>query len=112
MIIKISHQSLPYILLLFLLTLSLNGCRSSILDDPSTTIDYQIPEDSHVKMTIENNYNTVVAIPVDQDQSAGYYSVNFNASNLLEGVYYYTLEAKGINNNYYYKSTKHMLLIK
>jgi hypothetical protein len=71
-----------------------------------------VPEDSHVTLTIENNYNTMIAKLVDQDQSAGYYSVDLSSSNLLAGVYYYTLEARGINNNHYYKSTKKMLLIK
>lgn len=95
-----------------MLTISINGCHSSILDDPSTVIAYQIPEKSHVTLTIENNYNTVIATPVDKDMSAGNYSVSFNASNLLTGVYFYTIESKGINSNYYYKSTKKMLLIK
>jgi hypothetical protein len=103
---------IKYIFLLFLLIISINGCRSSILDDPSTVIAYQIPEKSHVTLTIENNYNTVIATPVDKDMSAGNYSVSFNASNLLTGVYFYTIESKGINSNYYYKSTKKMLLIK
>jgi hypothetical protein len=103
---------LKYVPLLFLITLSLNGCRSSILDDPSTVIYYQIPEMSHVTLTIENNYNTVIATPVDKDLAAGNYAFSFNASNLLAGVYFYTIECKGINNNYYYKSTKKMLLIK
>lgn len=95
-----------------MLVLLITGCRSSILDDPSTIIGFQVPEDSHVTLTIENNYNTVIATPVDKDMTAGNYEVNFNASNLLSGVYFYTIECKGINNNYYYKSTKKMLLVK
>jgi hypothetical protein len=95
-----------------LLLLLIPGCRSSILDDPSTSIDYQIPEKSHVTLTIENNYNTIILTPVDKDLTAGNYEVNFDASHLLAGVYFYTIEARGINSNYYYKSTKKLLLIK
>ncbi|MDR3610860.1 MAG: hypothetical protein P4L27_09880 [Ignavibacteriaceae bacterium] len=77
MVIKQSLQSLTsvfkYIALLFFFMLSLNGCRSSILDDPSTMIDYQVPEDSHVKLTIENNYNTIIATLVNKDQSVKYW---------------------------------------
>jgi hypothetical protein len=92
--------------------LILSGCRSSILDDPSTSIDYQIPEDSHVILTVENNYNTVIATPVNKDLTAGTYEVNLDSFHLLAGVYFYTIEARGTNSNYYYKSTKKLLLVK
>ncbi len=40
------------------LVIILFGCKSSILDDPSTIIRYSVPEISMVKLTIENSYNT------------------------------------------------------
>jgi hypothetical protein len=101
-----------YFILLILVALFLFGCRSSILDDPTTTIDYYIPETSHVKLTIENNYNSQVAILVDEIQPEGRNSVTFDASGLLEGVYFYTIECRSIESNYYSKTTKKMLLIK
>lgn len=98
-----------YVLLLLIFIVS---CESSNLVDPTTTITYSIAENAHVKLHIENSYNTLILILVDEDQNAGYYSVEVNVSNLAEGVYFYTIEAKGINSDYYYKETKNMLLVK
>ncbi|MBI2419278.1 MAG: hypothetical protein HYV28_15530 [Ignavibacteriales bacterium] len=95
-----------------LLAALLGGCRSSILDAPSTQIQYQLPQKAHVKITIENSYNTVIATLLDSPKEAGYLQVTYNPPGLLEGVYYYTVEAKGIDNSYYYKETKAMLLVK
>ena len=100
-----------YIIFVLLMIL-LNGCRSSVAPDPSTTIRYQVEQPSHVRLEVENSYNTVVAILVDEDKSAGIYHVAFNASALTEGIYYYTLEYIGLNSTYYYRTTKRMLLIK
>lgn len=101
-----------YYLMVILALLLVSGCRSTVLDDPSTIISYSLPQTAHVKLTVENNYNTEIAVLVDADQNPGMYRATFNATGLLEGVYYYTLECKGINNNFYSKVTKYMLLIK
>ncbi len=92
--------------------LLVTGCRSSLLVDPATTIQFTVPQSSHVTLEIENSYNTVIAVPVDGDRAPGTYSVVINSSTWLEGVYYYTLECRGINSDYYYKVTKTMLLRK
>ncbi len=99
-----------YIVLLF--TIIIVGCKSSILTDPTTVVKYSVPETSHVHLTVENNYNTLVTTLVDTVESPGNYSVVFDANNIAEGVYYYTLELKGINNNFYLKTTKTILLVK
>ncbi|MFA6977718.1 MAG: hypothetical protein WC209_00225 [Ignavibacteriaceae bacterium] len=96
----------------FLLTTFFGGCKSSIVDDPETSIRFSVPQDSHVKLTIENSYNTQVAKLVDENKTSGHYNVSFSANDLAEGVYFYTLELKGINNNFYSKTTKNMLLVK
>ncbi|MFA6540770.1 MAG: hypothetical protein WCT99_04145 [Bacteroidota bacterium] len=100
--------------LLFILAsmMVISGCRSSILDDPTTSISYSIPGRSHVTVKVENSYSTVVATLVDADQVAGFYMVNLDASHLPEGIYFYTLEARGIDYPTYFSSTKRMLLIK
>jgi hypothetical protein len=102
-----------FIFVFFILTIS--GCRSSILDNPFSythTIEYSVPMESHVKLTIENNYNTVVATPVDEIKSAGYWNITINSSDYQAGVYFYTIESQGINNIYYNKITKHFLFVK
>jgi hypothetical protein len=87
------------------------GCNSSILDDPSTSIEFSVSELSYVKLTVENSYDTNIATLIDEELAAGRYSVNFDTSNLAEGIYFYTLELRGVSGSYF-KRTKFMLLIK
>jgi hypothetical protein len=88
------------------------GCNSSILDDPSTTISYSIPQRAHVKMVVENSYGTLIATIVDEEMDAGKHAVSFNSNNLAEGLYYYILEVRGLDDDSYNKTIKKMLLVK
>lgn len=90
----------------------ISGCESSVLDDPASSIQFAIPKPSHVKVTVENSYNTVMAILMDQDVSAGLYQVNFAMDNLAEGIYFYIIEVNGLEDNSYSKTVKTMFLVK
>ncbi|MGE5859190.1 MAG: hypothetical protein ACM34J_01460 [Ignavibacteria bacterium] len=103
-------KKLKYFLLLALFIFS--GCKSSILDGPSTTINFSIPKNCYVKLTVENSYNTIIATLVDGQMGIGSYAVDFDSENLAEGIYFYILEARGTEDSSYYKNTKQMLLIK
>jgi endo-1,4-beta-xylanase len=59
--------------------------------NPSTVIDYQLPAVSHVTLKVYDVLGREVATLVNQRQSAGYYSVTFNAGNLPSGVYLYRI---------------------
>jgi len=98
--------------LFILVLLFFVGCRSSILDDPSLNIRYSVAQKAHVVLTIENNYNTVIATPVDAIQEAGVYDINLDSSHWLEGIYFYTIEQTGAGNSSYSKTTKKLLLLK
>jgi hypothetical protein len=98
-------------LLLIGLAFLVVGCNSSILDDPSTTINFSIPEPSHVKLSVENSYNTLIAILVDADLPAGSFNANFDSSNLAEGIYFYTLDIRTQSGNNI-ERIRRMLLIK
>lgn len=87
------------------------GCNSSIVDDPSTRISFLVPEPAHVKLSVENSYNTQIAVLVDDDLSAGSFSANFESSSLAEGIYFYILEIKPENGTET-KMVRKMLLIK
>ena len=91
--------------------LSLLRCSSSIVDDPAISISFLVPEDSHVKLTVMNSYDTKIAMLVDRELVAGVHQVSFDASNLAEGIYFYTLELRTLSGNYS-KTTRHFLLIK
>lgn len=74
--------------------------------NPSTTIKYSIPESGIVNLKIFNSLGEKVAALVDEFKEPGNYVVNFNASNLSSGIYYYRLN---VND---YSSVKKMLLVK
>lgn len=95
-----------------LLMIVLSGCKSSILDDPSTSISFSVPQQAHVTLRVENSYNTVMATLVDQVMSPGAYSTSFREDNLAEGVYFYTLEIKGTGNSSYSTQERYFLLEK
>jgi hypothetical protein len=80
--------------------------------NPSTKIDYQVPVDAKVIMEVYNITGQKVVELVNQEQSAGYYTVDFGATKLSSGVYIYRLSAndKATGNNF--SSIKKMMLLK
>lgn len=59
--------------------------------NPSTTIRYTVASEGMVSLKIYNLLGKEVANLINQHQSAGSYSVEFNASNLSSGIYFYEL---------------------
>ena len=59
--------------------------------NPMTTISYQLSAIGQVELTVYNTLGQKVCTLVDQQQSAGAYSLIFDASNLPSGVYFYRL---------------------
>jgi hypothetical protein len=74
--------------------------------NPTTTIKYSIPEMSKVSLTLFNLLGEEVATLVNEEKVAGYYTVEFNASSLSSGVYFYRLQAGS------FTETKKMVLMK
>lgn len=84
--------------------------------NPSTTIKYEIPKSSFVKLSIFDLLGREIATPVNQVQNAGYHEITFNAENLASGisarggyasgVYIYTINVNG------FTQSKKMLLMK
>ena len=64
--------------------------------NPVTLIRYQIPEAGHVNLTLYSITGQEVLRPVDSEQSAGYYDVLINASDMASGVYFYRLTINGV----------------
>ncbi|HZW38118.1 MAG TPA: T9SS type A sorting domain-containing protein [Ignavibacteriaceae bacterium] len=60
--------------------------------NPETTIKYQLPVDSKVKLVVYNMIGEEVASLINGVVPAGYHSVNFNAAGLSSGNYIYRLE--------------------
>ncbi len=61
--------------------------------NPSTTINYQINQDSPVTLKVFNMLGKEVASLVNEFKAVGSYKVQFNASNLSSGVYYTELRS-------------------
>lgn len=55
--------------------------------NPATTIRYDLPEQAHVSLAIYDVLGREVAVLVNQVESSGYKSVNFDGSSLSSGVY-------------------------
>ena len=74
--------------------------------NPVTKINFALPKSGLVTMMVYDILGREVARLVNETKQAGSYSVDFNASNLTSGVYFYRLEVNG------YVDTKKMTLIK
>ena len=74
--------------------------------NPSTIINYSIKEGGLVKIKVYDILGSEVAMLFNETKESGYHSVEFNASNLSSGVYFYTLQVNG------YSDSKKMLMLK
>ena len=61
--------------------------------NPSTTIRYDIPQESHVLLEVYNVLGQRVAVLVDEFRQAGSYTAHFDAGNVSSGIYIYRLKA-------------------
>jgi hypothetical protein len=63
--------------------------------NPVTTISYNVPFTSDVKLNIYNLLGELVVPLVNGTKTAGKYQIQFDASGLSSGVYYYQLRSHG-----------------
>ena len=61
--------------------------------NPGTTIQYEIPKESYVKIIVYDILGREVKELVNEVKPAGRYEIKFNAGNLPSGIYFYTLNA-------------------
>lgn len=74
--------------------------------NPTTTIKFDLPADSYVRLKVFNMLGEDVATLLDGVQRAGHRSVQFNAGGLTSGVYFYKLETN------MFTETKKLILIR
>lgn len=74
--------------------------------NPNTVIEFSIPRSEHVTLEVYNMLGQRVAILLDDAVTSGVHKVEFNATDLSSGIYFYTLRTGGVN------LTQKMTLIK
>lgn len=77
--------------------------------NPSTTIEFGLPEQSNVTLTICNILGQKV-FESSRNYFSGSYSYTFDASKLSSGVYIYSLKATGVSGKDFVQSKKMILL--
>ena len=80
--------------------------------NPSTTIAYEVPEQTHITLTVYNLLGQEVVRLVDQVQAAGRYEAAWNGANITgagvsSGIYLYR-----ITSSSGFSETKRMTLLK
>lgn len=74
--------------------------------NPVTRIDFDIPKKGFVSLRVYDLLGREVQSLVNEEKQAGSYTIDFEATDLTSGVYFYRLEADGFSN------VKKMILIK
>lgn len=74
--------------------------------NPATTINYSVEKNGFVKLTVYDVTGKEVQTLVNGSMNAGSYSINFDASKLNSGMYFYKLESGE------FKEVRKMMLVK
>jgi len=80
--------------------------------NPSTTIKYALPVESKVRIVLYNSIGEFITELVDEEQSAGYKEIIWNANDDASGVYFFRIEAVPTNRAKLFTSIKKMILLK
>lgn len=85
--------------------------------NPTTTINYDLPEQSIVTMTIYNFLGRKVRTLVNDVINAGYKSAVWNSKNdfgvaVASGIYLLTVDVKGLDSGEHHSSKMKLILIK
>lgn len=72
----------------------------------STVIEYEIPHESDVKLTVFDPLGRLITTLIDQHETPGLYRVRFDAQFLSSGIYYYEMKTKK------YHTAKQLILLK
>lgn len=81
--------------------------------NPSTMIQYYLPQESNVRLIIFDVLGQVVVKLTDRIEQTGNKSVEWNASNVASGIYFYRLQATSIADpSQRFTQVKKMFLLK
>jgi len=82
--------------------------------NPITKIKFGLPENANTKLIIYDILGREVTILVNEELEAGYHEVDFNASNLSSGVYFYRMQTNdpSLRSGHGFTESKKMILMK
>lgn len=80
--------------------------------NPLTTIDYYIPLESKVNITVYNSLGSKIKELYDGSRAQGNYDVKFDGAGLSSGVYFVTIKAVSVDGNKSFVNSKKMVLLK
>ena len=63
------------------------------------TFNFDLPVSSNARLVITNDLNKEVMVVLNEDLEAGRYEINFDASGLNSGTYYYQLETANFTDS-------------
>jgi hypothetical protein len=74
--------------------------------NPTTKINFSLPKSGFVTLKVYNLIGQEVALLVNEEKNIGTYSVDFDATSLTSGIYFYKINVNDFND------VKKMMLIK
>lgn len=74
--------------------------------NPSATIEFQIPQDGHVTISVFNTVGQRVATLIDKDLKSGTHQATFDAIHFSSGIYFYSMKTND------FSQVNKMLLLK
>ena len=80
--------------------------------NPVTTIEYSLPSESNVRLSIYNSVGQEIAKLVSSLQQRGTYKIAWDARRFASGIYFYSFEAEELNGQKSVREMKKIVLIK
>ena len=80
--------------------------------NPNTKIKFAVPFKSSVKLHIYNSLGELVTTIANGIFESGYFELNWNAVDYASGIYFYSIEAKSLENPAEFRDVMKMILIK
>ena len=80
--------------------------------NPSTRIEYSLPVESSVNITIHNSIGETVEVLPSEVQQPGSYQVVWNAGDKSSGIYFYIFELTPLDGSKVYREMKKIVFMK
>lgn len=74
--------------------------------NPVTKIDFELPDDGKISLVVYDISGRLLSTLINEFKTAGYHTINFNASNLASGIYLYMIRAGD------FQMTRKMMILK